>query len=209
MSAIRGVRLLPQDDSEYRKHVTHHTYLAKVNSGTKIPDPRNVLTGLVERQVRDLLATHMDVLPYRVLRWEQLDAQNFYRVNYREMDGVFQSPDGVLVFLEVKASAGKSSLNSGIAQIRRTVATVKMVRPNSVGLLVVADLGEHYEDFATAAAAPLEEFFSGMNVKILAWPPEVRLERGFDGLCVSVVPDSTLCQWLPPDEEESELRDEL
>jgi hypothetical protein len=203
MNSTRSVRLLPPDDLGYRKHVAHHTYLAKVNSGSKTPDPRNVLTSLVERNVRALMATQIDSLPYRVLRWEQLDAQNIFRVRYRELDGVFQAAQGPLVILEVKASAGKSSIQSGIAQIRSTISTLKKSRPNTVGLLVIADLGKYYEEFALAAAEPIEDYFAGMDVKLLAWPPQIpQGDPEFKGLYISLVPEPTLCAWLPPEESE-------
>lgn len=40
MAAIKSVMLLPQDEVIYRRHIAHHTFLAKVNSDTKIPDTK-------------------------------------------------------------------------------------------------------------------------------------------------------------------------
>ena len=56
MSSIKGVMLMPLDAESYRRHVAHHTFLAKVNSGTKFPDPNQELTQLVENKVRQELA---------------------------------------------------------------------------------------------------------------------------------------------------------
>jgi hypothetical protein len=47
MASIKGVMLLPLDAESYRRHMAHHTLLAKVNSGTKTPDSRLELTQLV------------------------------------------------------------------------------------------------------------------------------------------------------------------
>ena len=50
MASIKGVMLLPLDSESYRRHMAHHTFLAKVNSGTKTPDYRHELTQLVEER---------------------------------------------------------------------------------------------------------------------------------------------------------------
>ena len=122
MSSIKGVMLLPLAAESYRRNVAHHTFLAKVNAPTKVPDPRLELTNFVEDWVRQELRSHFIETSYRVLRWEQLDARNHYVVRFRELDGVFDVGRGVKLLLEVKASASKSSLKSGLQQLRSAAA---------------------------------------------------------------------------------------
>ena len=204
MSSIRGVMLLPMDAESFRRHVAHHTFLAKVNSGTKTPDPRQEFTQLVEEQVRQEMQRQLLATPFRVLRWEQKDLHNRYFVRFRELDGVFKASNGATVVLEVKASASKGSLKAGLEQLRTAVKTTSHVHANTVGILVVADLGEWFDMFGQAAAQPLADYFAGMDLALLDWPPCLPPDRT-SGICVSLVPGSTLCEWLPVESAEDTI----
>jgi hypothetical protein len=116
-------------------------------------------------------------------------------VRYRELDGVYKTPSGVTVLLEVKASASKGSLSSGLRQLRTAVATLALAQPLTCGLLVVADLGAFVEGFGEAAATPVTDFFIGKGVEPLGWPLE-SLEYSAGGLCVSVLPQELSSVWL-------------
>jgi hypothetical protein len=188
--------LLPLAAESYRRNVAHHTFLAKVNAPTKVPDPRLELTNFVEDWVRQELRSHFIETSYRVLRWEQLDARNYYVVRFRELDGVFDVGRGVKLLLEVKASASKSSLKSGLQQLRSAVQTAVHAYPNTIGLLVIAGLGEWFDIFGNAPIEPLDDYFNDMDVDLLEWPP--RLPAGkTSGICVSLIPGSALHEWLP------------
>ena len=67
MASIKGVMLLPLDAESYRRHMAHHTFLAKVNSGTKTPDSRLELTQLVEERVRQEMQLRFSATRFRVL----------------------------------------------------------------------------------------------------------------------------------------------
>ncbi|WP_119157788.1 hypothetical protein [Caldimonas tepidiphila] len=198
MSSIKGVMLLPEDAASYRRHVAHHTFLARVNSGTRIRDPRQDLTRLVEDRVREAMRHSCEATPFRVLRWEQRTPDNRYLVKFRELDGVFRTEARTTVLLEVKASASASCLKSGLAQLRTSVRTAAQGQPNTVGLLVIADLGEWCELFGQAPVQPLADYFSGKDVELLDWPPRMPAGKT-SGICVAVVPDPTMCEWLPPE----------
>ena len=50
MASIKGVMLLALDAKSYCRHMAHHAFQSKVNSGTKTPDYRHELTQLVEER---------------------------------------------------------------------------------------------------------------------------------------------------------------
>ena len=200
MASIKGVMLLPLDAESYRRHVAHHTFLAKVNSGTKTPDSRLELTQLVEERVRQEMQLRFSATRFRVLRWEQVDLRNRYVVRFRELDGVFETGNGVTVLLEVKASASKDSLKNGLKQLRAAVKTATHAHASTIGVLVVADLGEWFDTFGKAAAQPLADYFAGMDLDLLDWPPCVPVGKT-SGIYVSLIPGSALCEWLPTDSE--------
>ena len=204
MASIKGVMLLPFDAASYRRHVAHHTSLAKANSGTKIADSRQELTGMVEGCVRQEMQLHYSQTDFRVLRWEQLDSRNRYVVKFRELDGVFETSNGSSILLEVKASASKSSLRTGLEQLHASVRTATHAKARTIGVLVVADLGEWFDTFGEAAAQPLADYFSGMDLELLDWPPRVPVEKT-SGICVSLIPGSTLHRWLPQEPKDDEI----
>jgi hypothetical protein len=200
MVSIKGVMLLPLDAESYCRHTAHHTFLANVNSGTKTTDPRLALTQLVESHVRQEMQLHLFSTRFRVLRWEQLDPRNRYVVRFRELDGVVETANGTTVLLEVKASASKGSLKTGLQQLRAAVRTATRAYGSTVGLLVVADLGEWFDTFGQAAAQPLSDYFAGMDIDLLDWPPVLPVGKT-SGICVSLLPGSVLSEWLPNEAE--------
>ena len=198
MSSIKGVMLMPLEAESYRRHVAHHTFLAKVNSGTKFPDPNQELTKLVEDKVRQELALQYFPTNLRILRWEEFNRSNRYDLKYRELDGVFKTPTGVNILLEVKASSSKSSLKSGLKQLLKTMTIAAHGISKPVGMLIIADLGEYYETFGQAASCSLTEYFAGMDFDLdfLDWPP--CLPAGATAkIYISIVPGSILGTWLP------------
>ncbi len=111
MASIKGVLLLALDAKSCR-HMAHHAFQSKVNSGTKTPDYRHELTQFVEERVRQEMQLYLSATRFRVLRSEQVDLRNRYVVRFRELDGVFETGDRATVILEVKASASKGSLKT-------------------------------------------------------------------------------------------------
>ncbi len=204
MASIKGVMLLSLDSASYRRHVAHHTSLAKANSGTKIADPRQELTGMVEDCVRQEMQIHYSQTDFRVLRWEQLNPRNRYVVKFRELDGVFETCNGTTVLLEVKASASKSSLRTGLEQLHASVRTATHANARTIGVLVVANLGDWFDTFGEAAAQPLADYFLGMDLDLLDWPPRVPADKT-SGICVSLIPGSSLHDWLPPEIKDDEI----
>lgn len=200
MSSIKGVMLLPADATSYRRHMAHHTLMARANAGERVRDPRQDLTLLVEDHVREELQRNHAVTPLRVLRWEQRTPFNRYVEKFRELDGVFRHGPRTTVLLEVKASASASCLKSGLSQLRAAVRTAVHAHASTVGLLAVADLGQWVDLFGHAPVQPLADYFSGMDVELLNWPPRVPAGKT-SGICVTVVPDSTVHEWLPPENE--------
>lgn len=200
MAKIKGVMLLPLHAQSYCRHMANHTFLAKVNSGAKTPDPRLELTQLVEGRIRQELNLLLTPTHLRVLRWEEIDQRNRLVVRFRELDGVFETANGITVLLEVKASASKGSLKTGLEQLQSSLKTATHARPNTIGLLVVADLGEWYDMFGQAASQPLAEFFSGMEMDLLDWPPCLPAGK-MSGICVSLIPGLLLGEWLTSESE--------
>ena len=198
MASIKGVMFLPLDAESYRRHVAHHTFLAKVNSGTRTPDSRLELRQLVEERVRQEMQLRFSATRFRVLRWEQVDLRNRYVVRYRELDGVFETGNGATVLLEVKASASKGSLKTGLEQLRAAAKIASYPHARTIGVLVVADLGEWFDMFGQAAAHPLADYFAGMDLELLGWPPRITFGKT-SGICVSLIPGSALYEWLPTD----------
>ena len=204
MASIKGVMLLALDAKSYCRHMAHHAFQSKVNSGTKTPDYRQELTQLVEERVRQEMQLYLSATRFRVLRWEQVDLRNRYVVRFRELDGVFETGDKATVILEVKASASKGSLKTGLKQLRSAVKTATHAHASIIGVLVIADLGEWFDTFGEAAAQPLADYFAGMDLDLLDWPPRVPVGKT-SGICVSLIPGSTLCEWLPMDEEDAPI----
>jgi hypothetical protein len=198
MAAIKGVMLLPLDAVSYRQHTAHHTFLAKVNLGTKTPDSRLALTQLVEESVRKEMQRHFTLTISRVLRWEEMDLYSRYITRFRELDGVFQAANGITVLLEVKASASRSSVSTGLKQLRAALKVATYSQPNTVGILAIADLGVWFETFGHAAAQPLVDYFIGMDMELIEWPPRLPIGKT-SGIFVSLIPDSVVSEWLPTD----------
>lgn len=195
MLSIKGVMLLSLEDNGYRRHMAHQAFLAKVNAGTKTPDSNQEFTQLVEDKVRMEIAQLHVATTLRILRWQQYDLNDRSMIRYRELDGVFKTATGTNILLEVKASASKSSVKTGLMQLRKSVKIASCAVAQTVGILVVADLGEWFETFGQAASQPLSDYFAGMDLDLLDWPPSLSAEKT-SGLVVSLVPGSTLVQWL-------------
>lgn len=200
MTSIKGVMLLPPDAASYRRHMALHACMAKANSADRVRDPRHDLARLVEDRVRAELQRHHSVTPWRVLRWEQRRPDNRYVQRFRELDGVFQHERRTTVLLEVKASASRNALKSGLSQLRAAMSTAAHAHANTVGLLAVADLGRWCDLFGQAPEEPLARHFEGMDLEMLDWPPRVPAGKTA-GVCVTLVPDSTVQEWLADDLE--------
>jgi len=192
---VKGVMLLPLDSRSYRRHVAHHTFVARVNTGETTPDYRSALAQAIEDRVRQELTGLLTPTRHRILRWEETGPTNRSTVCYRELDGVYNTPSGATILLEVKASASKNSLSSGIRQLRAAVDTLALGQPLTCGLLVIADLGAFVEGFGAAAVAPVTDYFIGKTIGVLGWPPE-RLEPTAEGLFASVIPQEVATVWL-------------
>lgn len=201
MSSIRGVMLLPISTRSYRSHTAHHTFINKVNAPETVADPNLALSRLVENRVRGEVAQQLSPTDYRVLRWEQRDTQNRFFVRFRELDGVFEAGNRTTVILEVKASASKGSIKSGLAQLRAAVNTASHAQPRMVGILAIADLGEWFDTFGQSAARPLADHFAGMDVTLLDWPPRLP-EDSTDGIFVTLVPVEVVGGWFPAERKE-------
>ena len=67
---------------------------------------------------------------------------------------------------------------------------------------MIADLAEWYDMFGQAAATPLQDYFSELNVNFLGWPP-VFAGENTSAICVSLVPHAMLENWLDLDENET------
>lgn len=195
MGSIRGVMLLPLDSAGYRQRLAYHTFLNRVNAGETTPDFRTPLTRCVEDRVREQLDRMLPTTRYRVLRWEGTGPTQRMQVQYRELDGVYKTAGGATVLLEVKASASKGSLVSGLRQLRAAVKTLSAVQPRTVGLLVVADLGALVEGFGDAVTWPVSDYFVGREVTLLDWPPRVPEVTGGQ-IFVAVIPEIEVEEWV-------------
>lgn len=194
MSLVRGVMWLGRDAPSFRRHVAHHTQMAKANTGEKTPDPRSILTHQVETRVRNALAGHMALSPCPVLRWEARDIRNRWIEKFREHDGVFEAPDGRRVVLEVKASASKGSLKTGLAQLRATLAVAQQLQPKTIGLLAIANLSALTDLFGKPSAELLGDHFANKEVIALEWPACSRFNA--NAVCyVTFVPENILQEW--------------
>jgi hypothetical protein len=147
MASIKGVMLLPLD-AEATAATWRTTLPGQGEFRNQDTDSRLELTQLVEERVRQEMQLRFSATRFRVLRWEQVDLRNRYVVRFRELDGVFETGNGVTVLLEVKASASKGSLKTGLEQLRAAVKTATHTHASTVGVLVVADLGEWFDTSA-------------------------------------------------------------
>lgn len=198
----RGVMLLPLDSQAYRRHLARHTLMARANSAEPTPDFRSQLTQNVEDGTRQELQRHMAQTKYRVLRWEQLSPSRRWSVHFRELDGVYQLPSGATVLLEVKGSASRASLSSGLKQLDAARATLSVTHPRTIGLMVVANLGTLVEGFGEQAATPLSEYFAQRNISVLQWPP-VLPGAATSEVFASIPPESVVSGWLAQQSDES------
>lgn len=196
MVPYKGVMFLSEDSDSWKRHNEHYAYLSRVNSGEKTHDDKFELTRLVEERVREELALHLTPTKFRVLRWEQPDSSNRYGVHYRELDGVFKLDNGFTVLLEVKASASKNGLKKGLQQLNSVVRIAAQTNPKIVGLFVVGNLGEFFEDFGDAPIQPLEDYFNGKDLHLIAWPPKSSDIEGGKILC-SLIPGEIISKWIP------------
>lgn len=202
MRQCKGVMLLPPDSENYRRHVAHHRFLARINKGESIPDERAAYTQGIEARVREALHRVLSPTKHRILRWEEKTPSNHWITRYRELDGVFETTERVTIILEVKASTSKSSLNKGLQQLQSSTGMLRTPRPATLGLLVVADTGAFLEGFGGSAADPLYKHFASKNLQTLNWP--VQIPAGAtEGLFVCRVPEDTLSRWI--DEIEAKL----
>jgi len=202
MRNCKGVMLLPPDSESYRRHVAQHTSLARMNKGESIPDARATFTQGIEARVREALHRVLSPTEYRVLRWEEKTPSNHWIARYRELDGVFETPERTTVILEVKASTSKSSLAKGLQQLQTATGMLRIPRPATLGLLVVADTGAFLEGFGEPAADSLYEHFASKGLPTLNWP--VQIPAGAkEGMFVCMVPKDTLSSWI--DEIEASL----
>jgi hypothetical protein len=75
-----------------------------------------------------------------------------------------------------------------------TIAAHGISKP--VGILVIADLGEWFETFGQAATSSLKDYFAGMNLNILDWPPCLPTGSTSD-IYISILPGQILGTLLP------------
>ena len=51
---------------------------------------------------------------------------------------------------------------------------------------------------------PLADYFAGMHLDLLDWPLRVPADKT-SGICVSLIPGPTLCEWLPMESAEDTI----
>lgn len=192
MSHIRSVMLLSLNSDSYRRFLAVNTIQARANSGERTKDPRAELTSIVEEEARQILARNLFLTEQRVLRWEE-DVRSRYVQRFRELDGVFELRDGTKVIVEVKASASKSSIKKGVAQLNYSLQILRKQFPGAIGLLVIADLSKFSELFGQTFF-DLDEL--ELEVCTLDWPP-TSANLSVNKLNLSFVPHKVLSTWLP------------
>lgn len=195
MMSIKGVMLLPLDANCYRRHVAHHTFIAKVNSSATVPDPANALATIVEERAREELGGHLTNTGYRVLRWEQLRNGNHYVERFCELDGIFTTSHGFTVILEVKASASSSSLRTGMRQLRRSLGILTLSRPDAIGLLAYGDLRKWSTKFVGVGLESPEDYFARSELESVDWPPQLRLDHCCR-IIASMIPGEVVDEWV-------------
>ena len=112
---------------------------------------------MVEDCVRQEMQIHYSKTDFRVLRWEQLDARNRYVVKFRELDGVFETRNGTTILLEVKASASKNSLRTGLEQLHASVRTATRAKERHIGAQTQWHAPEEHFYFEAAFVDELEQ----------------------------------------------------
>jgi hypothetical protein len=104
------------------------------------------------------------------------------------------SPSSVV--LEVKASASKGSLKTGLAQLRATLAVTQQLQPKTIGLLAIANLSALTDLFGKPSAELLGDHFANKEVIALEWPACSRFNA--NAVCyVTFVPENILQEWWP------------
>lgn len=206
MTFIKGVMLLPLEAGCYRRHVAHHTFVAKVNSAATVPDPANALAAIVEERVRDALRHYLVSTGYRILRWEQLNHHRRYIECFQELDGVFATSDGCTVVVEVKASVSSSSRRTGLKQLRRSLRIIAARRPDPIGLLVCGDLSKWSARFVGAGPQTPEEHFALSGLERVDWPPRIRPDH-CGCIVTSMIPCDIVDTWITASAPPPESRD--
>lgn len=192
MNQIKSVMLLPLHADSYKRFLANKTIQARANSGERTKDPRAELTSIIEEEARRVLASDFLSTEQRVLRWEE-DVRSRYVQRFRELDGVFEMRDSTKVILEVKASASKSSIKKGVAQINDSLQILRRPFPGAIGVLIIADLSKFSELFGQTFL-DLDEL--ELEVCTLDWPP-TPANLSVNKLNISFVPHEVVSGWLP------------
>ena len=134
----RSIKLIETNDKNYQEYSKKMQFLRNTNRFAGEADSKQVITAWLERVMNKHLSGTFIHSKYNILTWEELNSLNQYTRKYTEIDGLFSSKDGTL-YIEVKASHSKSSLNRGKTQINKNLKLITFISKNPIAILVMAD----------------------------------------------------------------------
>lgn len=201
MGFSNAATLIELSNPGYRQHCAHHTFLNRVGKGETVPDHRQVVAQLIEDNSREFLSKTWNLTRYRVVRWNEKISGYPSKFRYRELDGVFDLGAQSYLILEVKASASKGSVTSGIKQLNSTLNTLSSSYPKSAGILLTADMNKWSEDYGPAYERSLNDRFPDIEIVDIDWPPV--LDTIIPGMIyVARLPMDLIYAWLPSSEND-------
>lgn len=138
LERFNSVNLISRTDRHYQDHCRKMSFIKNCNRFVGTPDSKQVITSWLEAVIVKHLSKKFTHDNRSILTWKELSSNNQYFSKYREIDGLFSSPQG-LIYIEVKASLSKSSFNRGKIQVNENFRLLSKLEPNLMAILVMAD----------------------------------------------------------------------
>ncbi len=206
LARYKSISLIDRMDRQYQEHSRKMRFIQDSNRHIGEPDYKRVITSWLEATVIKHLSIRFLHDKRTILRWDELTNTNQYVRKYREIDGLFTSPEG-LIYIEVKASLSKSNYKRGKSQVSENSKLLLSIDPNAKSILVMADCRCYDPTFGYAKNFIEEKKTSSENYKSIEG---LKYPESFDGpskwLWVLTETDITeLAKLYGPPEEDNTL----
>ena len=177
LERYKSINLIDRMDRHYQEHCRKMKFIQNCNRFIGETDSKQVITAWLEAAIVRHLSRKFPHDNRSILTWEELSSTNQYVRKYREIDGLFSSPEG-LIYVEVKASLSKSTFKKGKTQINENFKLLATIDPNVKAILTMADCRCYDPTFGYAKDYIEEEKTSSelyKNIQGLKYP------ESFDG----------------------------
>jgi hypothetical protein len=138
LEKYKSINLIGRMDRYYQEHCRKMKFIQNCNRFIGETDSKQVITAWLEAAIVNHLSRKFSHDNRSILTWEELSNTNQYVRKYREIDGLFSSPEG-LIYVEVKASLSKSTFKKGKTQINENLKLLATIDPNVKAILAMAD----------------------------------------------------------------------